>query len=290
MSEIEYRRPSASNPLDLIRREDEQGEYWTARELMTALDYSRWQTFESAIDRAMAAAKNSGAPGGQFVQVSQPTQAGNLGDQERRDYRLTRFACYLVAMNGDPRKDEIAKAQAYFAVKTREAETSAAVPAVFDASKLSRLDILKLAMQAEEEKAVLEAALESAAPAIAYHERFVVTDDVSTVAAWAAQFGLTDPQARDLLVSRNIIYRKSIGHRWSAKAGRMVEEFEYRARAGRVTFDWFDLRPQHNAPRHHNGQVRQTLYVRQQYALDLGAKLGLTMQPAADVAVQNGAA
>lgn len=146
----------------------------------------------------------------------------------------------------------------------------------FDPSKLSRLDILKLAMQAEEEKAVLEAALESAAPAIAYHDRFVASGDVLTVKAWAAQFGLTEPDARALLMEKRIIYRFSIGERWSEKRGKKVEEFEYRARAGRVTFGWFDLRPQHNAPRHHNGQVRQTLYVRQQYALDLGKKVGLT--------------
>lgn len=150
-----------------------------------------------------------------------------------------------------------------------------AAPASFDASSLSRLDILKLAMEAEEEKQVLEAALESAAPAIAYHERYVSEDDVLTVKAWAAQFGLTDPQARDLLVAKNIIYRHPIGRRWSQQHQRVVDEFEYRARAGRVTFPWFDLRPQHNAPRHHNNQVRQTLYIRQQFALDLARKVGV---------------
>lgn len=152
-------------------------------------------------------------------------------------------------------------------------------PVAFDPSQLSRLDILRLAMDAEEEKKVLEAALESATPAIEYHDRYVANDDAMTVKTWAAQFGLTEPQARKMLMDKNIVYRFSIGQRWSTKKNAVVEEFEYRARAGRVTFDWFDLRPQHNAPRHHNGQVRQTLYIRQQYAIDLSKKLGLTPAP-----------
>lgn len=134
-----------------------------------------------------------------------------------------------------------------------------------------------------EEKDVVEAALDSAAPAIEYHERYVVQDDVVTVKNWAGQFGLTDPQARQLLVDKNIIYRTVVSQRYDVAADAMVPVYEYRARGSRVTFTWFDLRPQHRAPRHHNGQVRQTLYIRQQYALDLGRKVGLVpvaVQPA----------
>lgn len=168
--------------------------------------------------------------------------------------------------------------------KLRRGELVAAKPA-FDPATLSRMDILRLAMQAEEEKAVLEAALESAAPAIAYHDRYVSDDDVMLIKAWGAQFGLTDPEARDLLVEKNIIYRLFIGERWSDKQGRKIPEYEWRARAGRVTFGWFDLRPQHNVARHHNGQVRQTLYVRQFFALELSRKVGLTQPqiPGSDV-------
>lgn len=162
----------------------------------------------------------------------------------------------------------------------------------FDPASLSRLDILRLAMQAEEEKAVLEAALESAAPAIAYHDRYVSDDDVTLMKVWAAQHGLTEPQARDLLVEKNIIYRILIGERWSEKERRKVPEYEWRARAGRVTFGWFDLRPQHNVARHHNGQVRQTLYIRQFFALDLARKVGLTQPqlPGTEIARRDGAA
>lgn len=144
---------------------------------------------------------------------------------------------------------------------------------------ISKADLARMILESEEEKAVLSAALESATPAIEYHDRYVANDDAVTVGTWAAQFGLTDPQARKLLVEKNVIYRFSIGQRFSTKKNAVVEEFEYRARAGRVSFAWFDLRPQHNAPRHHNGQVRQTLYVRQSYALDLGRKLSLVPVP-----------
>lgn len=143
----------------------------------------------------------------------------------------------------------------------------------------TRADLARMVLESEEEKAILAAALESATPAIEYHDRFVANDDAITVGAWAAQYGMTDPQARKLLLEKNIIYRFAIGERWSAKAGAVVKEYEYRARAGRVSFAWFDLRPQHNVRRHHNGQVRQTLYVRQQYSLDLGRKLGLAPLP-----------
>jgi prophage antirepressor-like protein len=149
-------------------------------------------------------------------------------------------------------------------------------------AELTRADLARLVLEAEEEKEVLAAALKSAEPAIAYHDRFVANDDACTVKTWAAQFGLTQPQAFDLLVEKRVIYRHSIGQRWSGKAQKVVTEHEYRAHAGRQSFAWFDLRPQHNAPRHHNGQVRQTLYVRQGYALELAKLVGLGERPALD--------
>lgn len=121
-----------------------------------------------------------------------------------------------------------------------------------------------------------QAELEAARPAVAYVERYVADDDVLTVKAWAAQFEMTEPQARELLTDRGILYRKRIGRRWSASRQQMVDVTEWRAYAGFIGL--FDLRPQHNAPRHHNGQVKQTLYVRQARALDLAAALGMTHQ------------
>jgi prophage antirepressor-like protein len=143
-------------------------------------------------------------------------------------------------------------------------------------AQITRADLARMVLAAEEELAVVSAALKSAEPAIAYHDRFVLTDDVVQIKVWGAQFGLTQPQAFDLLVDKRAIYRHSLGERWSGTKGRREQVWEYRARAGRPSFLWFDLRPQHNAPRHHNGQVRQTLYIRQGNALDLAKLAGLT--------------
>lgn len=140
--------------------------------------------------------------------------------------------------------------------------------------KVTKADLAKMILESEEEKSILSAALESATPAIEYHDRFVIDTDVATIKAWGAQFGLSEQEGFNLLRDSKIIYRFSIGKRWSEKRGKVVEEYEHRAYADYL--EWFDLRPQHNAPRHHNGQVRQTLYVRQQFSLTLGGKVGLT--------------
>ncbi|MFT4126256.1 MAG: phage antirepressor KilAC domain-containing protein [Gordonia sp. (in: high G+C Gram-positive bacteria)] len=144
------------------------------------------------------------------------------------------------------------------------------------AEMLTRADLARMVLEAEEEKSILAAALESAAPAIAYHEKFIAeSDDIVIVKVWGAYYGLTEPQAWELLREKKIVYRCLIGRRYSESKGGMVDVYENRAYAGK-TFDWFDLRPQHNAPRHHNGQVRQTLYVRSFFADELGRKCGLT--------------
>lgn len=247
------------------------GERWSARTLMPLLGYGKWENFQSAIERAVVTAANSGVP----EAISRHQEVVPQGGPARVDYSLSRFGAYLVAMNGDPRKPEVAAAQAYFAIRTREAETRPP----FDPAQLSRADILKMALAAEEENAVLAATLESAAPAIAYHERHIAeNDDVVTVKTWGTQFGLTEPKAYALLVQKGIVYKLSLGERWSRSKGCKVTEYEYRPRAGRITFEWFDLRPQHNAPRHHNGQVRQTLYVKQFFADRLADKCDLTRQ------------
>ncbi|WP_225226161.1 BRO family protein [Komarekiella delphini-convector] len=108
-----------SSPFDGIRHVADQGEeYWLARELMALLGYKKWQRFVDAIDRAKIGCQNTGAS----VQ-NHFTDAGLYTRDVPSDYRLSRYACYLVAMNGDPRKSEIAAAQSYFAIKTHEAET-----------------------------------------------------------------------------------------------------------------------------------------------------------------------
>lgn len=111
------------SPFEAIRHVDQHGEHWFGRDLMPQLGYDRWQRFADVIDKAKASAVNVGADAdSMFVQVNQVTEAGNLGNVERTDYRLTRYACYLIAQNGDPRKPEIAAAQTYFAVRTSQSE------------------------------------------------------------------------------------------------------------------------------------------------------------------------
>jgi DNA-damage-inducible protein D len=118
----------ATSPFDAIKRVDENGEYWSARELMPLLGYRQWRRFEDAVDRARLATKNSGQDPDQHA--CRLRQAS--GRTERIDYRLTRYGAYLVAMNGDPRKPEIAAAQTYFAVKTREAEIEMDLPTALE--------------------------------------------------------------------------------------------------------------------------------------------------------------
>jgi hypothetical protein len=106
---------------DSIRHLDDDGnEYWFARELMPLLGYVQWRRFEGVIDRVTACLDNIGAVKG--ANVSLLPGLARLSDKGADDYKLSRLACYLVAINGDPRKPKIAAAQAYFVTKAREAE------------------------------------------------------------------------------------------------------------------------------------------------------------------------
>jgi DNA-damage-inducible protein D len=113
-----------SSPFDAIRQYDKYGhEYWSARDLQGLLGYAKWQKFEDTIQRAIKACENSGNnPEANFTRSGKPIISGKGRRQEVVDYRMTRYACYLVAMSGDSHKEEIAAAQTYFAVQTRRQE------------------------------------------------------------------------------------------------------------------------------------------------------------------------
>jgi len=107
-----------------IKHIDENGvEFWYARELMPVLQYSNWQNFEKIIDKAKISCENSGISVFEhFIDVNKLSKRANNAEVEIKDYELTRYACYLIAQNGDSRKKVIALAQTYFAVQTRKQE------------------------------------------------------------------------------------------------------------------------------------------------------------------------
>ena len=107
-----------------IKHIDENGiEFWYARELMPILQYSNWQNFEKIIDKAKISCENSDISVFEhFIDVNKLSKRANNAEVEIKDYKLTRYACYLIAQNGDSRKKVIALAQTYFAVQTRKQE------------------------------------------------------------------------------------------------------------------------------------------------------------------------
>lgn len=109
---------------ETIKHVNEYGEeYWLARELQPVLEYAQWRRFEEVIERARLACRNSGYdPEDHFADVGKMVELGSGAEREVRDVMLSRYACYLIVMNGDPRKEVIAVGQTYFAVKTRQQE------------------------------------------------------------------------------------------------------------------------------------------------------------------------
>jgi DNA-damage-inducible protein D len=109
-----------------LKKTNQHGiEYWSARELQSLLGYTKWQRFENAIEKAITSCKQSGNdPEHHFTGAGNPITSGKGRTQVIEDYHLSRFACYLIAQNGDPRKPEIAHAQKYFAIQTRRQELS----------------------------------------------------------------------------------------------------------------------------------------------------------------------
>lgn len=107
-----------------IKHVNEYGnEFWYARELQSILEYTEWRNFQKLIEKAQTACENSDMAVDEcFVEVNKTSPMPNGGVKLIDDYMLSRYACYLIVMNGDPRKEVIAVGQTYFAVKTRQQE------------------------------------------------------------------------------------------------------------------------------------------------------------------------
>ena len=145
-----------SKSFEDLKEVNEYGaEYWSAREIQPLLGYTQWRRFEDAIKRALTSCKQSGnEPSHHFAGAGKPIEGGKGAVQLVNDYHLSRFACYLIAQNGDPRKPEIANAQKYFAIQARRQEISEAI-----AADIERLELRK--QTAEEFKALSGAAREA---------------------------------------------------------------------------------------------------------------------------------
>ena len=194
--------PEAS-PFDSIRQVDDQGEFWSARDLMPLLGYEQWRRFDDALTRAGSAAYNAGHhPDQHFCQLRQK----GIG-RPQTDYRLTRYACYLVAMNGDPRKPEIAAAQTYFAVKTREAElVQQQIPQTYAEALRAAADKEEQRLEEARKREIAErvavaktAELEAAQPKIKVAEEFFDSDGLIGLRAAARSFSIPQNKFTSLL-------------------------------------------------------------------------------------------
>ena len=113
-----------NNVFEDIKHIDNDGnEYWLGRELMIALKYTKWENFKKVIDKAIITCKSSNyIVSDHFPDIRKMVQIGSGAAKEISDYKLSRYACYLIAQNADSRKKVVALAQTYFAIQTRKME------------------------------------------------------------------------------------------------------------------------------------------------------------------------
>lgn len=194
------------SPFDGIKQSDGAREWWSARDLMPLLGYESYRRMADAVERAKCAAENQGQ---HVPTLFADAVKKSSGGRPAEDVHLTRYAAYLVAMNGDPRKPEIASAQSYFAIRTREAEVTEAraLPRSQDQLVLEAMQILTARV---EESTAKIAELEPKANA--WSQFLASTGDVSVneaAKALSRNSGrvIGEHKLRRLLESKRWIYR-----------------------------------------------------------------------------------
>lgn len=210
MSNLLY-NPGVQSPFDAIRQVRPDGsEFWSARDLMELMGYVEWRKFENAIEKARQTIEANGMPS--HAEIGGAAKKVSLGfklSREISDYHLTRYACYLVAMNGDNRKPEIAAAQSYFAIQTRVAETAPTKPP----AELSRKEILLMALEAEERAEQAEAQVKELAPAATAYGHWKQKDDGMTITELNKKLTEVYPGMKLNILRDHMVKREELGRR-----------------------------------------------------------------------------
>ena len=239
---------TARSPFEQIKITTEAGtEYWSARDLMPLLGYETWRRFEESITRAKFTASNQNQP---IESLFVGTVKKSEGGRPAEDIHLARYACYLVAMNGDPRKPEVAAAQSYFAIQTRAAEVQTPPAKPSGAELLAMAVIEAQAMIAAKEQQIAE--LE---PKADYVDTFVADEDLITFRTLASDLKIGENELRAILLDRKWIYKQE-SSRWSEKEQRKKPMYRYSAMADKKNY--FHAVLAHDAPRF-RGEAMHTL-------------------------------
>lgn len=207
---------------EALKKTNEHGaEYWSARDLQVLLGYSKWQTFESAIGRAMQSCEASGnIKENHFAGASKMVTLGSGAKRQTEDFHLSRFACYLIAQNGDPRKPEIANAQKYFAIQARRQEQSDLL-----AADVERLELRK--QTAEEFKALSGAARQAGVE----NRMFGVFHDAGYKGLYGG-LGMEEIKARKAIPTKDALMDRMNASELAANQFRMTQTRDKLAREG----------------------------------------------------------